>query len=87
MRCIIRTDLVNIMVIKDGTDAHLYTASAEGEVKKAGNKLKYRAEESPNAPLAQIMHTGVGSVQEKVLYNLPERNTVRRNINRMLTKN
>jgi hypothetical protein len=79
MRCITRTDLVDIMQIKDGTDD-------EGEMRKVGNNLKHQAEENLDAPLTQIMHMGVGGVQGKVLNNLPERKMVNRDINTMKTK-
>jgi hypothetical protein len=82
MRCITKTDLVDIMVIKEGTDGHLHTASVEGVVRKAGNNLKHQAEENPDAPLAQIIHMGVRGVQKEILRNLPERKKYKENANK-----
>jgi delta-aminolevulinic acid dehydratase/porphobilinogen synthase len=83
-RCIIKADLVGIMVIKDGTDANQYIASDQGEARKVVNKLKCHAKENLNALLTQIMCMTVGELQEeKALHYLLDRNTLIRTIKRM----
>ena len=62
---------------------------AEVEVKKATLRIKRRAEEHPNAPPTNIIKEELlnAGQQEEVLMLMPERNNLRRAVNRAQNRN
>ncbi|KFD61048.1 hypothetical protein M514_08442 [Trichuris suis] len=83
-RCTTDQDLDKIHIIRDGTGDHQHNVGVEGQVRKTVNALKRRAQEEPNATPSQVLRTTIGGVHsEEVLLMLPERNALKRNVNRV----
>ncbi|KHJ40540.1 hypothetical protein D918_09430 [Trichuris suis] len=83
-RCTTDQDLDKIHITRDGTGDHQHNVGVEGQVRKTVNALKRRAQEEPNATPSQVLRTTIGGVHsEEVLLMLPERNALKRNVNRV----
>lgn len=61
----------------------------EIQVAEVVRAIKRRAEDHPNTPAAKIYHSEVskiGNFREEVIANLPQRNAIMRNINRIQSR-
>lgn len=73
-----------IQVFKEGIHTH-EAREVEGKVRKIVEAIKRKATEEPNRPPSAIIREEIVDVQdEELLQALPERNTIKRKINRFV---
>lgn len=85
-RCVTNADTErHIQILKTGVHTH-EARKVQANVRKIVGAIKRKATEEPNRPPSAIIREEIVDVQdEELLQALPERNTLKRNINRFVT--
>lgn len=84
-RCVTNADTeTQIHIFKAGQHTH-EARETDGKVRKIIESIKRKATEQPNRPASAIIREEIVNVDdEELLQELPERNTIKRTINRFV---